>query len=265
MRLGLFKSAEEKQQLNEARTGFDEFAREAAAGQPERVKALAIAFKADPKVSVLSEKERKQRGEEAFRAYAENVLADDHLTIDEEMAFQEVAEALGIEQEAFESRFRDVLQRLVVAKTNDGRLGVVEAPNLMTKKNEVVHLEVPASLMKEVAQREWRAGSSGVSFRIAKGVYYRTGSTRGRSVVVGTELVAEDSGVLSVSSKRAVYMGERKTLEVPYTKLLNIDVFSDGVRLHASNRQRAPLFKLEEGMGNVVAATLNTAAQRLND
>jgi len=83
--------------------------------------------------------------------------------------------------------------------------------------------------------------------------------------VVGTELVAEDSGVLALSSQRAVYMGSKNSMEIPYAKLLNIDVFTAGVRLHASNRQRAPLFKMEEGMGNVVAATLNTAVQRLND
>jgi hypothetical protein len=261
----LFKSREEKGQIDAARVEFEEFAREAATGEPAHVRSLAVAFKANPKVVALSGRERRRRGEDAFRAYVENVLADDHLTIDEEMAFGDVAEALGIEQEAFETQFRDVLQRLVVAKANDGRLDVVEAPNLIVKRNEVVHLEVPAALMKEVVRREYRGGYSGVSFRIAKGVRYHTGGTRGRSVVVGTELVAEDTGVVAITSQRAAYMGSSKTMEVPHAKLMNVEVFTDGIRLHASNRQKAPLFKLEDGMGNVVAATLNIAVQRFNE
>ena len=49
------------------------------------------------------------------------------------------------------------------------------------------------ALMKEVVDREMRGGSSGVSVRIAKGVSYRAGQVRARSVVVGTHLEAQDS------------------------------------------------------------------------
>jgi hypothetical protein len=180
------------------------------------------------------------------------------------LAFEEVIEALGIGPDDLRTKFKDLLYRLAVAKANNGRLDVVEAPQLITKKNEVVHLEVDAALMKEMVRREFRGQSAGVSFRIAKGVYYRTGGMRGQSVVVCTELVPEDFGVLAVTSQRVVYMGDRKTLEVPYAKLMNLDVFTDGIRLHASNRQKAPLFSVENGLGNVVAATLNCAVQRFN-
>ena len=39
----------------------------------------------------------------------------------------------------------------------------------------------------------------------------------------------------------------------------------DGIRFHASNRQKAPLFKMEEGMGDVIAATINAAIKRLSE
>ena len=175
-----------------------------------------------------------------------------------------MAEALGIGQSDFQTIFSDVRNRLVIAQVNDGRLGAISEPHLMTKKDEIVHLETEASLMKEVAVREWRGGSSGVSFRIAKGVSYRTGAIRGKSVVVGTELQVADSGILAVTSQRIAYLGN-KTIELSYAKLMNLDVFSDGVRVHVSNRQNAPLFKVDPGVGEVVAATVNAAMQRLND
>jgi hypothetical protein len=133
----------------------------------------------------------------------------------------------------------------------------------MTKGDEVVYLETPASLMKEVAIREYQGDYGGVSFRIAKGVRYSTGRTRGRSVVVGTELQVADQGVLSVSSTRAAFLGGAKAIEFPYAKIMGIDVFSDGIRFQSSNRQSTPLFQVESG--DVVAATLNTAMQRFDE
>lgn len=135
----------------------------------------------------------------AFRRTAETILADDILSIQEELAFDELAEAMEIDAQTLQTGFRDVFFRLVVARANDGRLSEIEDPRLMTKGDEVVYLETPASLMKEVAIREYQGGYGGVSFRIAKGVRYSTGRTRGRSVVVGTELQVADQGVLSVS------------------------------------------------------------------
>ncbi len=261
----LFKSQEEKQQIAGARSDFESFVKAAASAEPEQARRLAVQFKANPRLAALSEKERRRSSDDAFRTYAENVLADDHLTIDEEMAFQDVGEALGIDPDDFQGPYRDLLARLVVAKANDGRLDVVESPQLMTKKNEVVHLEIAAALMKEVVMREWRGGSSGFSFQVAKGVRYRTGQVRGRSVVVGTELQVEDTGTLALSSQRATYMGSRKTMEFAYSKILGLDVFTDGIRFHSSNRQRTPLFRVESGSGDVVAAILNNAMQRLNE
>jgi hypothetical protein len=259
----LFQSKEKKQQVDAARSSYSDFARSAAASDPQQAHELAASFKGSSQLSVLSEKERRERGADAFRAYAENVLADDRLTEEEETAFGEVAEALGIAQPEFQTRFIDLLNRLVIARVNDGRLGVIAEPHLMTKKDEIIHLETNASLMKEVAVREWRGGSSGVSFRIAKGVSYRTGAVRGKSVVVGTELQVADSGVLAVTSQRIAYMGN-KTIELSYAKLMNLDVFSDGIRVHVSNRQSAPLFKVDPGVGEVIAATVNAAMQKLN-
>jgi len=56
-------------------------------------------------------------------------------------------------------------------------------------------------------------------------------------------LQVADIGVLAVTSQRIAYMGN-KTIEMKYDKLMTIDVFSDGVRVHVSNRQNAPLFKV---------------------
>src|SRR5947209_4279710 len=116
--------------------------------------------------------------------------------------------------------------------------------------------------MKEVtlSHREFVAGGSGVSIRVAKGVRVHTGGGRGRSytVVDGTALRPEDVGILSITSQRLVYLGGRKTLEVPYPKLAQLSVYSDGVSVSATNRQRTMLFTGFDGP--MVAAYINAAA-----
>jgi hypothetical protein len=81
---------------------------------------------------------------------------------------------------------------------------------------------------------------------------------------VGTELQVEDTGFLCVTSLRVAYLGSRKTMEFPYAKLMNLEVFTDGIRLHSSNRQRTPLFQLQEDMAELVAASINAAVQQFD-
>jgi hypothetical protein len=198
----------------------------------------------------------------AFLDYVEKVLADDILNEEEEAQFLSVASSLGVEQEDLQTEYKYELNRLVVARVNDGRLPEITEPHVLLKAGEVVHLETQAALMKEVAIREYRGGYQGMSFRIAKGVRYHVGGTRGKNVVVGTQLQVADAGVLAVTSNRVVFMGGKSTMEMPYAKLVNLNVFSDGIQFHVSNRKSAPLFKLESG--DVIAAIVNAAVQRLN-
>jgi hypothetical protein len=116
--------------------------------------------------------------------------------------------------------------------------------------------------MKEVAIRQYQGGNRGLSIPIGKtGVRYRVGGVRGRMVQVGTQLQVADSGILAITNKRAVYMGSKTRIDMPLPKLLNLNVFSDGLQFHMSNRVNPPLFQLDQS--EIVAAIVNAAAQRL--
>jgi hypothetical protein len=260
--LNLPWSRDKKHASEDAKTEYARFLGVLHDGTPEQVQARLKALKAADVASALASRQRNKLAGEAFRTYADAVLADDELTAEEEETFFDVCDAVGIDGDKLQLRDSDLLFRLVIAKVNDGRLDAIPHPHVMTKKDEVVHLEMVAGLMKEVTLREFRGGSAGFSFRIAKGVRYRTGAFRGRSVVVGTELQVADSGPLAVTSSRVVFLGQQKTIEIPYSKLVGVEVFEDGIRFSASNRQNAPLFKLEND--EVVAATVNAAVQRFN-
>lgn len=195
----------------------------------------------------------------AFRALAERVLEDDLLTEGEEGELGLVGEALGV-LTGGSALPGDLASRLMIARINDGRMPVEEQPKLMAKSGETVYAELEAELMKEVVHREYRGGSSGVSFKVAPGVRYRTSGLRGKSVVVGTSLEQADKGVLSLTSTRVVFQGSRKTIESRLDRLTSVDVLNDGIRISVSNRQTPSLYRV--GVGAFAGAVVLAAAQR---
>ena len=70
------------------------------------------------------------------------------------------------------------------------------------------------------------------------------------------------TGDFAITNKRAVYMGTRKTVDMPYSKLDNMTVYTDGVQFHLSGRVNAPLFTMKTG-SDMVAAVVHAAAQRV--
>lgn len=199
---------------------------------------------------------------DAFKAWARIAVADDVLTPEENARMGVLLSALGVSMNALGTADPSLREHVFIASVNGGFPPEVASPHLLAKKGEIVHLEWPAALMKEVAIREYQGGYSGFSFPVGKtGIRYKVGGSRGHSVQVGTKLDVADTGTLAITNKRAVYMGTRKTVDMPYAKLDNITVYTDGVQFHVSGRVNAPLFTMKTG-SDMVAAVVHAAAQR---
>jgi hypothetical protein len=201
----------------------------------------------------------------AFLRCFEEALDDDILSSREEDRLVTLMDALGVDINDGDERWAAVRSRLIVARANDGRLQEIDPSevSIMLKPREVAHHVVAAVLLKQVAKKEWQSGSHGVSFRVAKGVRYNVGRSRGRMVTVGSEVVAEDSGQLWVTNQRTVFRGDRKVIEFAHGKLLDVRVYDDGVGLAVSGRQATSTFRTPGATGDATAAVLNMAAQRL--
>ena len=114
--------------------------------------------------------------------------------------------------------------------------------SLILRKDETSLLDTPVSLLKEVADREMRGSSQGVSIPIGGGVRYRVGAVRGHMVTVGSHWTVADEGVLTITDHRIVYHGGRKTLEFPYAKLATLNVYTDAIDLGVTSRQSTSSF-----------------------
>lgn len=196
---------------------------------------------------------------EQLKAAVRAATADGVIEQSEEADLVQLERTLGIEVDSLQTTDPALFEEFLVARINSGRYPVLDDGGMLLKRGEIAHAEFDVELMKEQAIREFQGGSSGVSVPLGGGVRYRVGAVRGRSVVVGTQLVVEDVGTLTVTSQRAVFAGSKKSLEFRYDKLVGLEAFSDGLRMNVTNRQRASLFRVTRFPG-VLAALISSLA-----
>jgi hypothetical protein len=127
------------------------------------------------------------------------------------------------------------------------------------QKAERVYWSEQGSLLEErVVRRGYEGGSHGISFRIAKGVSYRVGAHRGH-LVTDKAVLPVSSGDLIVTSKRVIFRGDTKSFNFKLDKLLDVQFYSDGVRLMDDKGKPRLVQFAETGNGDVVGAILSHA------
>lgn len=199
----------------------------------------------------------------AFLRIVNSALEDASLDEAEERQLLNTATALGFPEQRISQEFPQIDDDLAIARINAGRIPILSPSrsSVILRPGEQLHAITNAALLKEQAVREWRGGHSGVSFRVAKGVRFYLGGSRGRMETVGTRVVVADSGQFCVTSRRSVFAGRSRSLQFDHTKLTSMEVFTDGLLLGVSNRQTPSLFQFTGTSGPVLAAVINAAIQ----
>jgi hypothetical protein len=81
---------------------------------------------------------------------------------------------------------------------------------------------------EEKVYKEYVGGSQGISVRIMEGVYYRTGGYRGHTVEEEC-LTIIDTGELILTDKNVYFVGPKRSLRIPYSKIISYRPYRDGV------------------------------------
>lgn len=119
---------------------------------------------------------------------------------------------------------RDILNGIVPQRMSvDGQL-----PINFQKGEQVVWAFPNSKYLEDKTRRQFVGGSQGVSVRVMKGVYYRVGAFKGQAVE-STERVHVDTGWVVITSKNIYFAGSRKSLRLPYAKIVSFEPFSDGL------------------------------------
>ena len=92
---------------------------------------------------------------------------------------------------------------------------------------------------EQITHREYQGSSMGVSIRIAKGVYVRPGSFRGRTVET-TSMEHTDDGLFGITTKHIYFKGQSKAFRVRLDKIVSLDPYQDGLGIMRDTARAKP-------------------------
>ncbi len=117
----------------------------------------------------------------------------------------------------------------------------------LQKKEKIAWLFNSAEYHKMKTLRTYVGGSTGVSVRIAKGLYWRVGAFLGHTLS-RDEMVYQGTGMMAVTQKHIYFSGPGKSFRVPYAKVVSFEPFSDGIGIHREGANAKPeFFKTGDG------------------
>jgi len=182
--------------------------------------------------------ERKEFLIKGWENSVELFLEDGILDTTEEKRLVEFKEHFALAQEdlnrigALERTTKSAILRDILAgkipvqrMTIDGNM-----PINFQKGEQLIWAFQGSKFLEDKVRRQFVGGSQGVSVRVMKGVYYRVGAFKGHSVE-NTERVHVDTGLVVITTKNIYFAGPRKSVRIPYTKIVSFEPFDDGIGL----------------------------------
>ena len=95
------------------------------------------------------------------------------------------------------------------------------------------------------------AGSShGLSFRVARGLYYRPSTFRGR-VIEKEETVHQDTGLFGFTTKHIYFSGPKKKCRVRSDKFVDFEPYDDGFGIMKDSQTAKPPSRRRPGPATV--------------
>lgn len=185
--------------------------------------------------SLISSSERNVLLVKGWENSVEQFLEDGILDATEEKRLVEFKERFALSQHDLDKNgaftkivkaavLRDVLSGILPQRVSvDGNI-----PINFQKGEQVAWAFAESKYLENKTRRQFVGGSQGVSVRMMKGVYYRVGAFKGHSVE-HTERVHIDTGWVVVTNKNIYFAGPRKSVRLPYAKIVSFEPFSDGI------------------------------------
>jgi len=209
----------------------------------------------------LREEDVKDVSVQIFREEFSKAISDEHLSLEERARLEQLRNALGLSDEDIRHELEKIMELTLLMEIQKGKLPEIpleEASRyIVLTPGEICHCVVNAELYEKVMSKG-RGYYHGLSFRIARGVYYRIGTYT--MPKIKEEIKQVDEGILIVTSARIVFLGKQRDLEIPLGKLLNIELFQDAFSIHRKGRKKPEYFVVDRP--KLIAGLIHVAATK---
>jgi len=122
-----------------------------------------------------------------------------------------------------------------------------DLPFNFLKDEKLIWTEKNIAYCEQKTRTYYQGGSSGISMKIAKGLYYRTSAFRGYPVQT-TALVSYGAGTIAITDKYIYFSSQAKTFRVKTDKIIAFHPYSDAIGFEKDGASPKPLlFKNLDG------------------
>jgi DNA-directed RNA polymerase subunit M/transcription elongation factor TFIIS len=135
----------------------------------------------------------------------------------------------------------DINSWLIDASNGKVTFADTNSPVILKKDERALLFLSDVALWEPRAVRQTRGAYGGPTFRIAKGVSFKVGSFSSRSES-HEELRTIDQGMLTLTNKRLVFTGTKRTTNIDLRKIVSIEPYKDGIASQRENKQKTEYF-----------------------
>lgn len=194
---------------------------------------------------------------EVLTGHINQILEDKRVSPDELVGFATAAKSmridplLGAGTESLIRRYGEYW------KIENGELPIETGIGISLQKGETCHYVSANVTWSEPRTKTVTTdlGSVGYSFRIARGVYYR--SPRIRATRVRQDVLTPlADGKVYITSKRVILDGDRRNFAIGLSALIGIEVYSDGIKLEKATGRSPVLLMVDPERAAVILSAL---------
>jgi hypothetical protein len=172
-------------------------------------------------------------------------ISDARLSPEEDAELKRLSEGLSVELEMDRATAKTLELYRTYWQIENGDVPTIDV-DIRIQKSEQCYFSSPATWL-ELRKVTTRVNYGGPTMRIkiVKGIYWRAGS-------VGVQRVSEDvmkpidTGTFYLTTKRIVFMGEKGNKTIQLNKILDFEVFSNGVQIEKETG-RSPFLEFSTG------------------
>jgi len=181
-------------------------------------------------------------------------LEDGLLSHEEQRRLEQVMETFGLTEKDLGPSWMQMRHGIIIREVMEGRVPehgmTFSVPLVIQKTERIVWAWSNVKQFQERSRTTYRGASQGVSMRVAKGLYYRVGATRGEPVVTTSQALV-GTGALVFTDKHLYWGGgSGKAIKIPWKKIIAVQPFSDGVGITKDGVSAKPMiFSIGHGEG----------------
>lgn len=185
----------------------------------------------------LTNQQVEQTHVEVLDKAANNYLKDGMITDSEQHMIDEYVQSFNVPINQLSIQYKNSQIEKIgqAAILKDIQKGIAPSNPLpvpiITAKNEIaLWIYNDVSYYQEKIEKEFVGRHGGFSFKIIKGVYYRTGQSRGKPIE-HSYMDRIGIGQLIITNQNIIFYSQIKSVKIPFKKIVGLVPYSDGIEV----------------------------------